>query len=285
MFSKSSGDPEISCPVAYMPTWMVIQSPIFSSMVNSFNILLDSGCTRHVVQDRALFRDYAEKSITVGTATCGSLDALGSGDVEFHYPFRDRHVIFTLRGCLYVPTALINLLSVGTMLERGMSCAYSPDGIMEVFYPDQHPKFPGLAFSATVANHLSFLLLNFIPPVASSQAVPAAFSARVSPPVGSVAAVFPSRPASLLSSSLPQASHRKSGTIPKTKPSFSRNPHYLVVDVTLPSHIFSDCSLFTMYVPSGKLHRTVFGTDIVIEGTGNVHLRVVVNGTSILFCF
>lgn len=71
------------------PSPTVLQSPIFPSMVNSFNTLLDSGCTHHVVRDRALFCDYAEKSITVGTATCGFLEALGSGDVEFRYRFQD----------------------------------------------------------------------------------------------------------------------------------------------------------------------------------------------------
>ena len=85
-------------------------------MANSFNTLLDSGCTRHVVRDRALFHDFAEKSVSVGTATYSSLDALGSGDVEFHYPFGDRNVIFTLRDCLYAPTAPVNLLSVGTLV-------------------------------------------------------------------------------------------------------------------------------------------------------------------------
>ena len=199
-------------------------------------------------------------------ATCGFLEALGSGDVEFHYRFRDRHVIFTLRGCLYVSTATKNLLSVGTLLERGMSCPSlcSPDGITEVFYPDQHPKFPGLAFSATVINHLSFLSLDFIPPVVSS--VPAAFPVRVSP-------------------ESPRVFRRKPSSLPKmSKPSFS-NPHYLVVDTILPSHIFHDRSLFSTYAPSRKLHRTILGTEIVIEGTGDVHICVFVSRKSILFCF
>ena len=149
---------------------------LLSTMINSFNALLDSGCTHHIVRDRALFHDYVEKSFSVGMANCGSLDALGHGDVEFRYPFGDRHVIFTLHGCLYAPTAPINLLSVGVLVERGMSCLFSPGGIMKVFYPDQHPKLPGLTFSTTVANRLSFLLLDFIPPVA-----PSAFPAQVSP--------------------------------------------------------------------------------------------------------
>ena len=248
-------------------------------MANSFNALLDSGCTRHVVRDRALFHDFAEKSVSVGTATYGSLDALGSGDVEFRYPFGDRNVIFTLRDCLYAPTAPVNLLSVGTLVERGMSCLFSPGGITKAFYPENHPKFPGLTISATVVNRLSFLFLDFIPPVAS---LPVAFSARVSPPV----AVPPSHLASLPSSNSPLSFHRKHNSPPKKskKPLFS-NLNYLVVDATLPSHIFSDRSLFTTYIPSRQIHQNVFGTDIIIEGTGDVHVRVIVSGKSLLFRF
>jgi hypothetical protein len=78
--------------------------------------------------------------------------------------------------------------------------------------------------------------------------------------------------------------NRKPTSLPKTKPPHA-NPHYLVVDTTIPFHIFSDRSLFTTYVPSRKLYRTVFGTDIIIEGIGDVHVRVVVRGTSIMFRF
>jgi hypothetical protein len=79
------------------------------------------------------------------------------------------------------------------------------------------------------------------------------------------------------------SSHRDSIREPKPKP--LSHPHYLVVDSTLPSHVFTDRSLFTTYVPSRKHHRTVYGTDIIIEGTGDVHVRVIVSGKSILFRF
>ena len=102
-----------SFPVQAVHMSTVPQSTaLLSTMVKSFNALLDSGCTNYIVQDRALFHDYVEKSFSVSTANCGSLDALDTGDVEFHYPFGDRYVIFTLRGCLYAPTAPINLLSI-----------------------------------------------------------------------------------------------------------------------------------------------------------------------------
>src|SRR5882762_5797070 len=79
------------------------------------------------------------------------------------------------------------------------------------------------------------------------------------------------------------SSHRKPISLLKMKP--LEHPHYLVVDSTLPSHIFSDRSLFTTYVPSRKSHWTVFGTDIVVEGTGDMHTRVFVGGKPIMFCF
>ena len=74
------------------------QSAAMVSMVSLYNALLDSGCTHHIIRDRSLFSSYTAHPVSVGTANCGSLEAFGSGDVEFRYPYRDRHVVFTLRG-------------------------------------------------------------------------------------------------------------------------------------------------------------------------------------------
>ncbi|KDR70588.1 hypothetical protein GALMADRAFT_229963 [Galerina marginata CBS 339.88] len=60
-------------------------------------------------------------------------------------------------------------------------------------------------------------------------------------------------------------------------------PCHLVVDLSLPSHVVNDRSLFTTYTPSRKLHQTPFGNDIVIEGRGDVHVRAFAGGKSILF--
>ena len=99
---------------------MVLHTALLS-LVDSYNTLLDSGCAHHIIWDWALIINYTVQSISVGTANCGSLDALGSGDVEFCYPFGDCFVVFTLCGCLYAPLAPINLLSVGALVEQGMS--------------------------------------------------------------------------------------------------------------------------------------------------------------------
>jgi hypothetical protein len=61
------------------------------------------------------------------------------------------------------------------------------------------------------------------------------------------------------------------------------SPHHLVLDLSLPSHIISDRSLFTTYTSSRKLHRTVFGNDIIIEGYGDVRIRTFAGTKSILF--
>lgn len=145
------------------------------SMVSLYNALLDSGCTHHIIRDCSLFSNYASSVISVGTANCGSLEALGTGDVKFRYPYGECHVVFTLRGCLYAPSAPINLLSVGALVERGMSCLFSPGGITKVFFPHDHSKLPDLEFLATVANRLSFLKLAFVscPPVLPPIALPA----------------------------------------------------------------------------------------------------------------
>ena len=149
------------------------------SLVSLYNALLDSGCTHHIIRDRSLFSNFVSSTISVGTANCGSLEALGTGDVKFRYQYGTQHVAFTLRGCLYAPSAPINLLSIGALVEHGMSCLFSPGGVTKVFFPDDHPLLPGLAFTAHVTGRLSFLNLNFLP--SSPAVLPTAFPAHVSP--------------------------------------------------------------------------------------------------------
>ena len=67
-------------------------------------------------------------------------------------------------GCLYAPSAPVNLLSVGALIERGMSCLFSPGGITKVFFPSDHHTLPDFVFCATVSNCLSFLRLDFVSP-------------------------------------------------------------------------------------------------------------------------
>ena len=65
------------------------------SLVSIFNALLNSGCTHHIIRDRNLFSNYVAKEISIRTANCGSLAALGTGDVDFRYSYGTCKVIFT----------------------------------------------------------------------------------------------------------------------------------------------------------------------------------------------
>ena len=170
---------EPQLPPFAMPS-IDFSSTAFISLTTLYNALLDSGCTHHIIRDRSLFRNYSAQAISVGTANCGSLEALGTGDVEFTYSSGDRQVTFTLCSCLFAPTAPINLLSVGALAERGMSCLFSPGGITKLSYPDDHPRLPNFSLSATVINRLSFLKLSFVPP--DLPLVPTAMPAAVSIP-------------------------------------------------------------------------------------------------------
>jgi hypothetical protein len=110
----TSSEPQL--PPFAMPS-INFSSTTFISLNTLYNALLDSGCTHHIIRDRSLFRNYSAQAISVGTANCGSLEALGTGDVDFTYSSGDRHVTFTLRSCLFAPMAPINLLSVGALAE------------------------------------------------------------------------------------------------------------------------------------------------------------------------
>ena len=47
------------------------ESSALLSLTTLFNVLLDSGCTHHIIKDRSLFSTYVPKPISVGTANCG----------------------------------------------------------------------------------------------------------------------------------------------------------------------------------------------------------------------
>lgn len=65
------------------------------SMSHIYNALLDSRCTNHIICDCMLFHIYVDWEISVGMANCGSLAALGTGNVKFVFSFGDKHIMFT----------------------------------------------------------------------------------------------------------------------------------------------------------------------------------------------
>ena len=79
-----------------------------------------------------------------------------------------------------------------------MSCLFSPGGITKISYPVDHAVLPGLSFSATVSNRLSFLKLDFVAPL-----VPVPTSAS---PAGTAGLHQISAPLSVLATSSPVSS-------------------------------------------------------------------------------
>ena len=144
------------------------KSSAFVSLLSIYNSLLDSGCTHHIIWDQSLFSNYTSRAISVGTANCGSLQALGTGDVSFRCSFGNRNVLFTMHNCLHAPDAPINLVSVGSLVECRMTAVFSPGGITSVSFLADHPLLPNFSFSATVHNRLSLLTLAFVTPIHST---------------------------------------------------------------------------------------------------------------------
>ena len=144
---------------------------------------MDSGCTDHIITDRRLFQTYdTSGAIEIGTANCGSLSTKASGDISFRVPFQDRFVIFTLRGYLHAPDALLHLLSVGALNERGMTVTFNTFGHPTILsFPSSDPELPGFYMSAEVIRHLSFLKLDFILPSDVPTSPSLAFSALTFP--------------------------------------------------------------------------------------------------------
>ena len=97
-----------------------------ASITTSFNMILNSGCTNHIICDQALFWTYREdEAVPVKTANCGILNMLAHGDVKFLVPFGQQQIILTLQDCLLAPDAPLNLLSVGVMQEKCMQTHFN----------------------------------------------------------------------------------------------------------------------------------------------------------------
>ena len=71
----------------------------------------------------------------------------------------------------------------------------------------------------------------------------------------------------------PAPSHHKATTTAPLTGTAHTAPHHLVLDLSLPFHIINNHLLFVTYTTLRKLHRTVFGNDIIIEGYGDVHVH------------
>jgi len=174
-------------PMAFVSTTIAdFESTAFLSLGGRYNSALDSGCTDHIFRNREYFQDFdASKAVSISTVNSGSLEALGSGKVSFSVPYCDKRgdpgsIVITLHDCLYAPNAPINLISVGSLNEHGLTVVFSPNASTEISLPLDDPDVPGFMFSATVFRRLSLMNCNFILP-ADNLLKPSAFPAASFP--------------------------------------------------------------------------------------------------------
>lgn len=82
--------------------------------------ILDSGTTTHLIKDPSFFWTFTRDStVSMKTANQGSLRTEGYGDCVAILKLGERRIRLRLQHCLYAPNAVVNLLSVGCMVERG----------------------------------------------------------------------------------------------------------------------------------------------------------------------
>ncbi|KAJ2927451.1 hypothetical protein H1R20_g9644, partial [Candolleomyces eurysporus] len=83
-----------------------------------FNAVVDSRCTRHVLNNLFWFHDFTPICLYVGTANSKPLVVHGKSIVKFSVCLTDGTTMaVTLEDCLYAPTCPVNLLSVGALTD------------------------------------------------------------------------------------------------------------------------------------------------------------------------
>ncbi|KAF5381322.1 hypothetical protein D9615_008433 [Tricholomella constricta] len=155
-----------------------------------YNCLLDSGCSSHIFNKREVFWSYDTSTATsVLTANSGSLDALARGEVRLRVNCIDGNsVVLCLRDCLHAPSCPINLLSVGSLTNRGIEFDWRPGAHTFLRFPKDHPAFANSTFLADVFHHLSFLRCEFIYPDKTTPSLIATPPATPTPSLPPVAA-------------------------------------------------------------------------------------------------
>ncbi|KAG2754166.1 hypothetical protein P692DRAFT_20721321, partial [Suillus brevipes Sb2] len=93
----------------------------------SMSTILDSGTTSTLITDREYFWTFSTDSrVTVKTANHGRLPTSGRGDCVADLRIGGKTRRLRLTNCLHAPGAMVNLLSVGYMVEKGWAVNFLP---------------------------------------------------------------------------------------------------------------------------------------------------------------
>lgn len=136
----------------------------------SFQALLDSACTYHIIKERELFWTYRlDLSLEVSTASSGTLTTKAQGMVKLEVEVQSESpltqtVVLSLHDCLHAPDAAMNLLSIGAFIKSHMPISFDRDGFARVNFPSSIASLTGKCFRATIRGQLTFLKCKFLPP-------------------------------------------------------------------------------------------------------------------------
>jgi len=124
-----------------------------------FNTILDSGMMTTLICDQSYFWLYSTAdAVTIRTANHGSLSTSGRGDCIAVLTIGNTRHCVHLSNCLHAPMAMLNLLSVGWMLNKGWDCIFraSPPCCELVYRGTELGAIP-------MANNLCYVNLEFLP--------------------------------------------------------------------------------------------------------------------------
>lgn len=127
--------------------------------------ILDSGTTTHLIRDSSFFWTFTRDStVSMKTANQGSLNTEGYGDCVAVLKLGGKRIRLKLEHCLYAPNAVVNLLSVGRMVERGWELRFRGEpSRCELIHSNESLG------SIDMRGQLCFLDVEFVRPPDSSQ--------------------------------------------------------------------------------------------------------------------
>lgn len=89
---------------------------------NSTTWVLDSGASRHICSNRALFQSLEPTNITLEWGKASEIPVKEKGEIRVK--FNSTSLITTIKDCLYAPELGVNLLSLGLLTDKGFSVEF-----------------------------------------------------------------------------------------------------------------------------------------------------------------
>lgn len=131
---------------------------------HAFATILDSGTTSHLIKDRGYFTDFKDEDHPpVKTASQGDLLTTGRGTCIIEITLGNSTHQVILQDCLHAPSATLNLLSVGRMLQKGWDCNFK--GSTTTMGPHCSLSFKGEHLGTVpLSGNLFYLQVRFLHP-------------------------------------------------------------------------------------------------------------------------